>query len=146
MDVLKLVPFDSYSDDQKLILTVKANNPALSYKNISLLFADKTGRVIHDRDIVTCMMDSALGFIWNKNTNKSGRHPYLCPADTNKLHESSLAIAHESSGTLDPSFIDLAVDIKTARLINATRFLWKVGCKKLALKIREEEKAEPTRS
>ena len=143
MDVLNLVPFDSFSDDQKLILTAKAENSKLSYKDIISKFAESTGRVIYDRDVSTCMINSALGFVWDKSSNKAGRRPYLCPEDTKKLSDSSLAIAHEADGTLDPaSFIDMVVDIKTARLTKATLFLWKMGCKKLALSLKDEETVE----
>ena len=119
----------------------------MTYKGIIGKFAESTGRTIYDRDVVTCMINSALGFVWNKASNKAGRRPYLCPEDTKKLSESSLAIAHEADGTLDPAaFIDLAVDIKTARLTKAALFLWKIGCKKLAVSLKDEETVEPTRS
>ena len=147
MTVLNLIPFDSYSDDQKLILKAKADDVSLTYNGIISKFAESTGRVIYARDVVTCMLNSALGFIWDKSSNHAGRRPYLCPEDTKKLRDYSLAIAHEADGALDPAaFIDLAVDLKTARLTKAAMFLWKIGCKKLALELRNEETVEPTRS
>lgn len=68
-------------------------------------------------------MNSVLGLVWDKKANKLSRRSYLCPEDTAKLKYYSLAIAHEADGTLDPAtFIDMVVDIKTARLTKAILF------------------------
>lgn len=146
MNLTILVPFEEFGEIQKQIVTLKTTNPAISYKKIIEEIRRNTSICLYDHDLSSCLFSSALGFKWDKATNKPGRRPYLCPKDLQELKNRATAMAREADGALDPAeFIDTAVDLKTSRISKATLFLWKIGCKKLALSIGSEETIEPTR-
>ena len=146
MNLVSLIPFDDYGDVQKTIITLKVNDPSKTYADIRREIKNTTGLVLYDHDLSSCMLNSALGFKWDKSTNKAGRRPYLCPKDVQELKERSEAIAHETNGALDPAaFINLAVDLKTTRISKATIFYGNPAVKKIAMSLKNEETVEPTR-
>ena len=142
---MDLIPISDFPLMQKKIILYKLEDKRMTYetwienvsKDLEIKFSPLT--------LARFISKTALGYHWTYS-DEGGRNPFLCPTDLKNLKNEIEILIQSNSNYIDPSmFIEKAIDIKSERLLSASKFLRIINCTKLALKIASMEPVEPSR-
>lgn len=141
---MEYIPYDDFPEIQQKIIKIKIDKPDITYEQWISEIKNNYHYEFTDTTLVHFILKTALGYYWEE-FSKGGRNPYLCPFDFEEFHELLLEEIDDQNNYIEPEkFIELAVEIKTSRLISAFRFLKYIHCPKLASKLTEIVDNEPS--
>ena len=142
---MDLIPFDDFPGEQQQIILFKIENPLMPWKEwmskcdseLQIHFTPLTlGRFVKK---------TAMGLTWEQNSD-GGRNPFLCPTDFQKLKEMALDRCQSGTNYIElDEFLEMALELKTSRLLLASKFLKFINCAKFASLLNADEELEPSR-
>ena len=142
---MDFIPFDDFTPIQQQILAIKLENTRLTWPEWRAKIKSECNIKMQPVSLVRFVKKSALGLPWVPN-GEGGRHPFLSPTDMQELKNSALERCRNGTNYLELSeFLELALEIKTARLLSAAKFLRTINCPKIASLLSAEEELEPSR-
>ena len=143
---MEFIPYDSFPDMHKQIIDFKLEDNYITYQKWIDKVKEQLDYQFYPKSLCRFIMRTAMGHPWTPHNETGGNLPYLCPADFEELKIQS----HErcASGTHfieQDDFIEMAMRLKTIRILNAVRFLKTINCIKLASFLGEATELEPSR-
>lgn len=131
-----------FSANQQRIIDLRAEGK--TYNQIIQEMNRHTGFNVFPKQIVTCLIRSAMGYKWDFG-EQPGNLPYLNHVDMEKLSESIREAATTSAmDTLE--VLDEATRLKGERLAYGIQFLTEIKCSELAQKLADNVVYTPARS
>ena len=143
---MEYLPADWLTDIQKRLIEIKLSDLNITYKEWIKKAHDELELNINSKSLVRFIIRTALGYPWNP-MDKGGRFTFLNPCDMETLKQECYEICNSEPRYINiADFLDLAIELKTNRIMNAYKFMIFIGSTTLAANLQEEElDTEPSR-
>ena len=136
---------EGFTEIQKSIIEMKINDLRLTWDKWIQTIHEEHQITLNPKSLSRFIVKTAMGYPWEPN-DTGGRPKYLNPQDFNALKNECLAICNAEPKYINIcDFMDMALELKTTRIINAHRFLVHIGSTKLAFELTEDDDLEPSR-
>lgn len=142
---MQFIPYNNLPAKQREIIDIKLYDIYITYNDWISRAKDDCDVSLTPTTLSRFIVRTSLGHPWLE-TLSGGRLPFLKPTDLTELKEEMLELCIGDDMFVEVSkFLDVDIDLKVDRLINAFKFLVHIKCKKLASKIPLDDDIEPSR-
>ena len=142
---MEFIPYDSFDETQQKIIAMKIDNIRLTHNEWRRKIFDELAIDLTSLSLIRFIKKTALGLPWKENS-LGGRPPYLNPTDLEELKRESETRCKSGSNYIElEDFLDIALELKVNRLMQASKFLKYIGSEKLAGHLVADEELEPSR-
>ena len=143
---MEFIPYDSFTEIQQKIIDYKLQDPLLTWKKWMIRCKEDLNIQFAPLSLLRFIKKTALGYQWKPEERTGGRDPFLCHRDILQLKTIAQEKIHNGSNFIElDEFLDIVIEIKTTRLILASKFLKFINCKKISSTFSNDTDLEPTR-